>query len=277
MDIKVVADRPRPDQRLHPAGAQLVGDKAATLMFDAKGSLSATSLWNLDPTKRSTGTILLDSGSGPATDMIAGDMFGSGKIAALVEMRDHVLVEAQAQVDQIASAMSRALSDRTTAGTAVRSARRPGSTSISDRCSPATASISPTRKRRPARSAPSRSIRVDDPSVLPLPADRDAECRRQVVGLDFSGGMASVIAQINSALGPSALQFSNPAGTTLRVLDDGAGGKVDANALSATTTMTSLTERQRPSCRSSSTARSPSPARSRRSATRASDLRAASR
>jgi flagellar hook-associated protein 1 FlgK len=84
-------------------------------------------------------------------------------------------------------------------------------------------------------------IRVDDPSVLPLPATATPNASDRVIGIDFSGGMASVIAQINSALGPSALQFTNPSGTTLRMLDDGAGGKVDANALSATSTMTSLT------------------------------------
>ena len=99
----------------------------------------------------------------------------------------------------------------------------------------------------------------------------------RVVGVDFSGGMASVIAQISSALGPTGLQFSNPAGTTLRMLDDGAGGKVDADALSATTTMTSLTSG------SGRVAVLPRrhqlllPAQSRRSATRASDLPAASR
>jgi flagellar hook-associated protein 1 FlgK len=53
--------------------------------------------------------------------------------------------------------------------------------------------------------------------------------------------MAAVLAQINGALGSTGLQFSNPSGTTLRMLDDGAGGKADANAMSATATMTSLT------------------------------------
>ena len=56
----------------------------------------------------------------------------------------------------------------------------------------------------------------------------------QVIGIDFSGGMASVVAQLNAALGATGLQFSN-AGSTLRVLDDGAG-TVDVNAASVTTT-----------------------------------------
>jgi flagellar hook-associated protein 1 FlgK len=83
-------------------------------------------------------------------------------------------------------------------------------------------------------------MRVDDPKALPLPASATPSANDRVVGIDFSGGMSSIVAQINSALGPSGLKFSNTSGTTLRMLDDGAGGKVDANALSTTTTTTSL-------------------------------------
>jgi flagellar hook-associated protein 1 FlgK len=41
-------------------------------------------------------------------------------------MRDHVLVDAQAQVDQIAAGMSHALSDRTITGTAVSAGLQAG-------------------------------------------------------------------------------------------------------------------------------------------------------
>jgi flagellar hook-associated protein 1 FlgK len=54
--------------------------------------------------------------------------------------------------------------------------------------------------------------------------------------------MGSVISQLNAALGPTTnLQFSNPSGSTLRVLDDGAPNRSDVTAASVTTTMTSLT------------------------------------
>ena len=83
-------------------------------------------------------------------------------------------------------------------------------------------------------------MRVDDPSVLPLPASATPNPNDKVIGIDFSGGLASAIAQINEALGSTGMHFSNPAGTTLRVLDNGAGGKVTVNAVSATKTVTSL-------------------------------------
>jgi flagellar hook-associated protein 1 FlgK len=85
-------------------------------------------------------------------------------------------------------------------------------------------------------------VRVDDPSVLPLNNNATLDPNDEVLGVDFSGGMASVVSQLNAALGTSAnLQFSNPAGSTLRVLDDGAPNRSDVLAASVTTTMSSLT------------------------------------
>jgi flagellar hook-associated protein 1 FlgK len=77
--------------------------------------------------------------------------------------------------------------------------------------------------------------------VLPLKNTATADGGDSVLGVDFSGGMASVVSQLNAALGASAnLQFS-ATGSVLRVLDDGAGGLSDVNAASVTTTAASLT------------------------------------
>ena len=85
-------------------------------------------------------------------------------------------------------------------------------------------------------------VRVDDPTVLPLGNGATLDPNDEVLGVDFSGGMSSVVSQFNAALGTTAnLQFSNPSGSTLRVLDDGAPNRSDVTAASVTTTMTSLT------------------------------------
>jgi len=240
MDIKVVQTDNNQIQVFTRAGTQLVGDRAASIIFDAKGSLTAASQWDADPNKRSVGTLLLDPGSGTPTDMIAGNMFGSGKIAALLDMRDNVLPAAQAQIDQIAAAMSSALSDRTTAGTATSAGSQSGfdldiGSLLSGNKITVTYTDTATNTQRTVS-----LVRVDDPRVLPLSDSATANTGDKVIGIDFSGGFASAIAQISSALGPAGLQVSNPSGTTLRVLDSGAGGKVTLNALSATATMTSL-------------------------------------
>jgi flagellar hook-associated protein 1 len=51
--------------------------------------------------------------------------------------------------------------------------------------------------------------------------------------------MASVVAQLNSALGAANLQFSNPSGSVLRVLDNGTSSET-VNAASVTTTVSAL-------------------------------------
>ncbi|MEJ0077563.1 MAG: flagellar basal body rod C-terminal domain-containing protein [Alphaproteobacteria bacterium] len=240
MDIKVVQTDNNQVQVFTRAGTQLVGDRAASIVFDAKGSLSAASQWNVDPSKRSVGTLLLDSGSGSKVDMIAGGMIGSGKIAALLDMRDK-------------RAPGRAGADRPDRGGRCRARcrtapapvprqhpdRSPASMSILGRCFPAIRSTSATRTPRPTPSAPSRWCGSTIRGCCRLQT-APRHTGDKVVGIDFSGGFASAIAQISSALGPAGLQVSNPSGTTLRVLDAGAGGRVALNALSTTTTMTSL-------------------------------------
>src|SRR4051794_28147969 len=240
MDIKVVQTDHNQVQVFTNGGTQLVGDRAASIVFDAKGSLTATSQWNADPSKRSVGTLLLDPGTGTSVDMIAGGMIGSGKIAALLDMRDNVLVGAQAQVDQIAAAMSSALSDRTTAGTTASVGSQSGfnvdiGSLLSGNKINVTYTDTATNTQRSVT-----LVRVDDPRVLPLPDSATPGTNDKVIGINFSGGLVSAIAQISSALGPAGLQVSNPSGTTLRVLDSGAGGKVTLNALSTTATMSSL-------------------------------------
>ena len=66
-------------------------------------------------------------------------------------------------------------------------------------------------------------VRVDDPTALPLP-NTAASPNDKVIGVNFQGGMASIVSQLTAAVGNTNLQFSNPSGSTLRVLDNGAGG-----------------------------------------------------
>ena len=84
-------------------------------------------------------------------------------------------------------------------------------------------------------------MRVNDPAALPLSNTATNNPNDAVVGIDFSGSMASVILQINAALAASGMTASNPSGTTLRILDDGAANTVDVNAMSTTATATALT------------------------------------
>jgi flagellar hook-associated protein 1 FlgK len=202
--------------------------------------MTATAQWSADPATRGVGTILLKGPNGGDVDLISTNAIRSGEIAAYIEMRDQVLVQAQAQLDQIAGALSRALSDRTVDGTPVSSGAQAGfdidTGSLLDGNSVRLTYTDNTSGMQRTLTL----IRVDDPAALPLNDSATTEPNDRVIGLDFSGGLAAVVSQLTSALSTSGLIISNPAGTTLRVLDDGGLNKVDVDALSATFTVTSL-------------------------------------
>src|SRR5260370_33156801 len=119
MDIKVVRNGNNQVTVFTGSGIQLAGIEAARLNFDPQGSMTATSQWSADPTKRNVGTITLTGTSGGTFDLIANKSIRSGQIAAYLEMRDQVLVQAQNQLDGLAAGMASALSDKTTDGTPV--------------------------------------------------------------------------------------------------------------------------------------------------------------
>jgi flagellar hook-associated protein 1 FlgK len=64
-----------------------------------------------------------------------------------------------------------------------------------------------------------------------------ADPNDEVIGVDFSGGMASVVSQLNTAYA-GLFTFSNPSGSTLRV--DGISGVSNVDDMSVTQTATAL-------------------------------------
>ena len=240
MDINVVNTGNNQISVFTNSGVQLVGTKAATLSFDAQGTMTAASTWDADPSKRTVGTLTLTSPNGSTVDLIQAHSVRSGQIAALLQVRDQDLVQAQKQLDAIAGGLASALSDKTTAGTA-QSVGAQNGFDVDIGSLSAGNKITVNYTDSLTHTAHTMSfVRVDDPSALPLADSATATPNDKVFGIDFSGGMGSVLAQINTALGGTGLVASNPSGTTLRVLDDGASNIVDVDSLSTTATATSL-------------------------------------
>lgn len=240
MDINVVKGDNNQVSVFTNSGIQLVGTKASQLSFDAKGTIGAGSLWSSDPDKRGVGTLTLVSPTGGAVDLIESHSIRSGTIAGYLQVRDEDLVQAQNQMDGIASAMASALSDKTTVGDPVTSGLQNGfQVDISGLS--AGNKITVNYKDSLTNTAHTITmVRVDDPSVLPLSNDATVDANDKVFGIDFSGGINSVMAQITKALGGTGMVASNPSGNILQVLDDGAGNICDVTSLSTTKTATSL-------------------------------------
>ena len=222
------------------SGIQLVGTQAAQLSFDAQGTMTAESRWTSDPSTRSVGTLTLTSPYGGTVDLIQGNAIRSGQIAAYLQMRDQDLVQAQNQIDAIAGAIASALSDKTATGAAVTAGLQSGfDIDIGSLSSGNTITVNYTDSlTNTARTI--TLVRVDDPAVLPLADTASASANDKVFGIDFSAGFSTVFGQIGSALASTSMAVSNPSGTTLRVLDDGAGNIVTVNSLATTQTATSL-------------------------------------
>jgi flagellar hook-associated protein 1 len=245
MDIRTVVNDLNQVTVFTNSGVQLVGTEAAQLSFNPQGTMTPNTLYNpTDPTKSNVGTITINFPHGGSYDLVSTKSIRSGKIAAYLELRDDTLVKAQAQIDQFAAALSSSLSDKTTAGTAAPASVLPQAGYDLDLTGLQSGNvIHVSYKDNTTGITHNLSIvRVDDPSVLPLSNTATLDPNDEVLGVNFSGGMASVVSQLNAALGATAnLQFSNPSGSTLRVLDDGATNRSDVLAASVTTTMSSLT------------------------------------
>ena len=239
IDIKTSEDSRGSISITTGSGTQIFdGRPAVTFGFDAHSNIGPDDQWSSDPTKRGVGTITMTTSSGGVMDAIANKTFRSGEIAALVEMRDKTLVQSQAQLDEIAAQMASALSDKAIAGTPVTAGAATGfdvdlaglqsgnSVTLDYAVTPGGATQRFT------------FVRVESAASLPLPASASGDANNRVIGIDFSGGPASVATQMQAALG-SGFTVSNT-GSVLRIVDDGAAGTRDVKALTARPTATSL-------------------------------------
>ncbi len=237
MDIRVIDNGNNQIQVFTNSGVQLVGAEASTLSFNPQGTVTPNTQWDADPTKSNLGTLTLHFPNGGSLNLIQTNSIRSGTIAGYLELRDKTLVQAQTQLDQFAANMSSLLSDKTTAGTAVSSGASNGfDLDLSGLQNGNVIHLTYTDVSNVQHQL--SLVRVDDPSVLPLPNNATTDPNDQVIGIDFSAGMASVTSQLNAALGSAGLQFSNT-GSTLRALDDGVG-TATLNAASVTSTTSSL-------------------------------------
>jgi len=236
MDIRVVPGNANVSNVFTATGVQLAGTVASTLSFNSHGNVSASSQWNINPAVSGVGTITLTDPNGGKVDLIQANAIKAGQIGAYLQMRDKILPQAQAQLDQVAATVSSALSDYQTSGTAVAPPGQAGfDINVANLLAGNTVKVSYTVA--PGNTARTLTIeQVSDPAALPLPSP---DPNNQVVGVDFSGGVAGALAQLNGIFN-SKLGFSNPAGGTLRVLNGGAGTGITINSVVSTATQSGL-------------------------------------
>lgn len=239
MDIGTLEDTNGHLSVFTTTGLSLVSDHATQLEFDARGTLTANTEWSADDSERAVGTIRIADNGSQVVDLIATGSLRSGSIAALIELRDTTLVQAQAQLDGIAAGLAEAMSNQTVEGTAATSGGASGfDVDLADLKAGNRVTLSYLDKST-GKSKTVTFVRVESAAVLPLDDDATANPNDTVHGIDFSGGIGSVVTQIQAALGAS-FTVSNPSGDTLQILDDGPADTVDVTGLSANVTSTDL-------------------------------------
>jgi flagellar hook-associated protein 1 FlgK len=241
VDVRVTTDGSNQSNIYTTTGIQLVGaGLASQFSFTSAGALGATSLYNIDPTKSGVGALAIKLPNGSSIDVAGNNVVSSGQIAADLKLRDQTLVQAQNQVDQLAATMSSAMSDKTTAGTAVSGPPAGFNVDLAGAQPGNTVNITYTDSTNTQRQI--TLVNVTDPTALPLQNATNANPMQ--VGVNFSGGMGAIASALNTALSGSHLTFSaapSPAtATTLRVTDDNSG-LAKVNSASSSVTVSSLT------------------------------------
>lgn len=236
VDIKTTEDARGSISVVTGSGTQLFdGQPAVTFSFDAHSGLGPDDQWSTDPTKRGVGTITMRSANGSVSDAITNNVFRSGEIAANIELRDKTLVKAQAQLDEIATQMTKALSERSIQGNVYPAApATPTGLDVNiDKQRVNTLTFDYTS---PPATGTQRFTFVDAPAGVTVPIGSDPN--NKVIAIDFSASPASIASQIQSALdanGATGFTVSNPGTGVLRITEP--SGRVAG--LGAQTTVTS--------------------------------------
>jgi flagellar hook-associated protein 1 FlgK len=215
-------------------GVGILDGKASTFSFQPAGALTADKQFNSDANKNSVGKLLLTTGSGTTIDLVQQNVIQSGTLGALIDLRDNTLVTAQNQLDEIAAGLAQAFSTVTTSGTIASSGTQNGFSLDLNTIRDGNDFVLDYTKGGASKSI--KVVRVDDLTKLPLDY-LDANGAR-VIGMDFSGGAPAIAAALSSVLG-TGFTISG-AGSTLTVLDDGAGNTTDVGTLTAHGTSTAL-------------------------------------
>lgn len=239
IDIRVEEDEYGAISIFTGDGNALLAGTPVTLIFDQSSDIGPQSLYDQDPLLRGVGTISILDDTGYSIDLIRNGALNSGRIGALIELRDQTLVETQAQLDELAHGLALSLATRTEQGVAATAGAQAGfdlDTTGLQQGDVITLQYTDTATSTLLTVS---IIRVDDPTQLPLDASVTPDPNDTVIGVSFAGGIASVAAALDAALGAN-IDVSTTGGNVLRILDDGAAGLTDIDGLSARITSTGL-------------------------------------
>ena len=215
------------------SGVGLLDARSSLLSFESSGALTASSQFSRDDSLSRVGKLLLTTPAGLTIDLVKQNVLTSGELAGLVNLRDEALVQAQDQLDEIATTLALSMSTEVEQGSPVDFGVTKGlEIDISGLRNGNEFSFSYLKG---GLTNAVRVIRVDDPDSLPL--DYTDASGARVIGLDLTEDPAIIASRLQDKIGGS-LAFSGSGAGTIRILDDGATGLTDLLTLETRTTTT---------------------------------------
>lgn len=214
------------------SGIGIADGGVASFDFIRSGAVGAESRFHVDPAQSGVGILTLQTISGSKIDVVQQGLVQSGRLGAMIELRDNALVAAQNQLDEIAAGLALAFSTNTVAGqTATDGTRNGFSLDLSTLQSGNDFTLKVNVGGAPRTI---KVVRVDDPSSLPIDFTDTSGAR--VVGMDFSN-ITNVTSALSSLLG-AGFTVSDDGSHTITVLDDGPAANTDVIGLTGHATST---------------------------------------
>lgn len=186
-------------------GISLLDGNPAQLTFTPAGPINAATA--------EMGQLAITTQGGIAFDLISQNGIVSGRLGALIELRDKTLVDAQNQLDQIAAGLAKAFNTNSQAGTAISGGLQVDLGAL-QKGDDFTFSYSDGGVGKSVR-----VVRVDDTAKLPM--DYVDASGQRVLGLDFSAGIGAVASALGTALGAGSGISASASGSTLSLTGSG--------------------------------------------------------
>ena len=208
------------------SGVGLLDNGVSTFKFESAGNLSPNSVFDPDPTQTKVGKMTLTTPSGLTIDLVTQGVIQGGELGGLITLRDKTLVEAQEQLDEIASGLAQAFSTIKEPGTAVTSGAATGFDINLANLKPGNDVLFSY-----SEGGVDKRVRVVNSTD---PVDYLDATGQRVIGIDLSGNSAAAAAALSARL--PGLAVTSTGQGNLRILDDGATGNTDVKTAVARST-----------------------------------------
>jgi len=211
------------------SGVGLLDNGVSQFSFESAGNLSPNSVFDYNNEASKVGRLILTTPSGLQIDLVTQGVLQGGELAGLVTLRDKTLVEAQAQLDEIAAGLAQAFSTVSKQGEVTEVGAARGLTlDITN--------MAPGNDIQFTYSQNGIDKRVRVVNTLE-PFDYIDATGQRVIGMDFSMGGGDLGNSLDAMF--PGLNISGGSGY-LRILDDGAAGTTDVKTAVAHSTSTGL-------------------------------------